>query len=222
MDAITVLVVEDEPEFLHAYCEAITRDGGFQLVGAVTTLAAALALIEHAVPDVLVVDLGLPDGSGADLIRRACQRRADCDALVVTVFGDDSHIIEAIEAGATGYLLKDSPRGELTRCIHELRRGGSSISPSIARRVLARMRAAAPAPTPAQPAKAAPTPSPLTEREAEILRLVSKGLSFSEVGVALAISEHTVVAHVKKIYRKLAVHSRGEAVFEATQMGLLG
>ncbi len=213
MDAITVLVVEDEPEFLRAYCEAITRDPGLILVGAVTTLAAGTAVLGAGVPDVLLVDLGLPDGNGADLIRRACALRPDCDALVVTVFGDDSHVIDAIEAGATGYLLKDSPPAELVRCIRELRAGGSPISPSIARRLLARMRAPVPEPTLGT--------SPLTEREAEILRLVAKGLGFGEVGATLGISEHTVVTHVKKIYRKLAVHSRGEAVFEATQMGLL-
>jgi len=213
MDATSILVVEDEPEFLRAYCEAITREVDFRLAGAVSTLAAALALVEQAVPDVLVVDLGLPDGNGTELIRRAVKRRADCDALVLTVFGDDQHVIDAIEAGATGYLLKDSPVGELARCIRELRAGGAPISPSIARRLLARMRA------PAE--KPAAQVSPLTGREAEILRLVAKGLSFAEVGAALEISAHTVVAHVKKIYRKLSVHSRGEAVFEATQLGLL-
>ena len=213
MVTISVLIVEDEPEFLRVYCEAITREPDFRLAGAVSTLSAAMALVEQAVPDILVVDLGLPDGNGTDLIRRAVKRRADCDALVLTVFGDDQHVIDAIEAGATGYLLKDSPVGELARCIRELRAGGAPISPSIARRLLARMRA------PAE--KPAAQVSPLTGREAEILRLVAKGLSFAEVGAALEISAHTVVAHVKKIYRKLAVHSRGEAVFEATQLGLL-
>lgn len=216
MESTSVLVVEDEPEFLRSYCEAIGRDAGLRLVGAVTTLAAAQALVEVSVPDVLVVDLGLPDGSGAEVIRRAVKKRPDCDALVVTIFGDDRHVIDAIEAGATGYILKDSPPGELVRCIRELREGGSPISPSIARRLLERVRG------PDKPAAAAPAePNPLTEREAEILRLVAKGLNFADVGGALGISAHTVVAHVKKIYRKLSVHSRGEAVFEATQLGLL-
>ena len=213
MAATSVLVVEDEPEFLRQYCEAITREPDLRLAGAVGTLAAALAVIEQSVPDVLVVDLGLPDGSGAQLIRRAVHKRPDCDALVLTVVGDDQHVIDAIEAGATGYLLKDSPVGELARCIRELRAGGAPISPSIARRLLARMRAPANRPS--------TQPSPLSDREAEILQLVAKGLSFAEVGNALGISAHTVVAHVKKIYRKLSVHSRGEAVFEAAQLGLL-
>jgi DNA-binding NarL/FixJ family response regulator len=213
VETTSVLIVEDEPEFLRMYCEAITRDPGFRLVGAVTTVAAARALIEQSVPDVLVVDLGLPDGNGTELIRELSSRRPDSDALVVTVFGDDGHVVDAIAAGATGYLLKDSPQGELVRCIRELREGGSPISPSIARRLLTRMR------MPAQ--KPAPDASPLSEREAEILKLVAKGLSFADVSAALGISAHTVVAHVKKIYRKLSVHSRGEAVFEATQLGLL-
>jgi DNA-binding NarL/FixJ family response regulator len=217
MDTASILIVEDEPEFLRSYCEFIAREPSFRLIGAVTTLSAALALLEHAVPDVLVVDLGLPDGNGADLIRRACKLRPDCDALVVTVFGDDLHVLQAIEAGATGYILKDSTAAELVRCIEELRAGGSPISPGIARRLLARMRG----PETVPEGQRAGSASPLTEREADILRLVAKGLSFADVGAALDISSHTVVAHVKKIYRKLSVHSRGEAVFEAGQMGLL-
>jgi DNA-binding NarL/FixJ family response regulator len=101
-----------------------------------------------------------------------------------------------------------------------VRAGGSPISPSIARRVLARFRVSAQAPAATQPS-APETPSPLTERETEILRLTAKGLSFDTIGELIDISPHTVVAHVKKIYRKLAVHSRGEAVYEASQMGLL-
>ena len=111
--------------------------------------------------------------------------------------------------------------GPIAASIHELRAGGSPISPSIARRVLARFRiGAAPAPA-AQAVFKDATPSPLTERETEILRLAAKGLSFETIGELTDISPHTVVAHVKKIYRKLAVHSRGEAVYEASQMGLL-
>jgi DNA-binding NarL/FixJ family response regulator len=213
MDTTSVLVVEDEPEFLRAYCEAITREPDFRLIGAVSTLAAGMAILGQSVPDVVVVDLGLPDGSGSELIRLAAQSRADCDCLVVTVFGDDQHVLDAIAAGATGYILKDSPVGELASCIRQMRAGGAPISPSIARRLLTRMRAPADKPV--------GQTSPLSEREAEILQLIAKGLSFAEVGGALGISPHTIVAHVKKIYRKLSVHSRGEAVFEAAQMGLL-
>jgi DNA-binding NarL/FixJ family response regulator len=172
----------------------------------------------------MLVDLGLPDMDGVDLIRHAAQRCPACDVLVVTMFADDAHVLASIEAGATGYLLKDAARDRITDSIHEVIAGGSPISPSIARRVLARFRIA-PHAAPPGPAPAAtpppPDPSPLSERETEILHLVAKGLSFDAVGELLGISSHTVVTHVKKIYRKLAVHSRAEAVYEAGQMGLL-
>jgi len=141
--------------------------------------------------------------------------------LVVTMFGDDEHVLASIEAGATGYLLKDAMAERVAAGIHELRAGGSPISPSIARRVLARFRVGAVPADRVEAAAVAVAPSPLTERETEILRLTAKGLSFDTIGELIGISPHTVVAHVKKIYRKLAVHSRGEAVYEAGQMGLL-
>jgi DNA-binding NarL/FixJ family response regulator len=188
------------------------------LQGAVSTGGAALALLGLQAPDVLLVDLGLPDIDGVELIRQAVRRCPQCDVIVITMFGDDGHVLPSLEAGATGYLLKDAARAGIAASIHEVRSGGSPISPSIARRVLARFRLPAAAP-PA--ASQTPEPSPLSERETEILRLVAKGLSFDSIGEVLVISPHTVVAHVKKIYRKLAVHSRGEAVYEAGQMGLL-
>ncbi len=220
----SVLIVEDEPEFLQRFSEAVLADDGLRLIGGVATGRAGLAMLDAQPPDVLLVDLGLPDMSGIELIRHAAQHVPGCDALVVTMFADDAHVLGSIEAGATGYLLKDAKATRIAASIHEVRAGGSPISPSIARRVLARFRIA---PSDADtPATAAPTPvpaepSPLSARETEILRLIAKGLSFETVGELLHISPHTVVTHVKNIYRKLAVHSRGEAVYEATQMGLL-
>ncbi len=211
-----VLVVEDDPEFLRRFAEAVMADPGLRLLAAVTTGAAAIALLTPPGPDVMLIDLGLPDIAGVDVIRHAARHCPGCDVLVVTMFGDDGHVLASIEAGATGYLLKDAASDRIATSIHEVRAGGSPISPSIARRVLARFRIA-----PAAPPPVAAADSPLSEREAEILRLVAKGLSFETVGEALGISPHTVVAHVKKIYRKLAVHSRGEAVYEASQMGIL-
>jgi DNA-binding NarL/FixJ family response regulator len=216
----TVLIVEDEPEFLRRFSEAVMADPGLRLLGAVSTGTAAKALLDAQAPDVMLVDLGLPDISGVDVIRHAATRCPQCDVLVVTMFGDDGHVLSSIEAGATGYLLKDAASERIASSIHEVRAGGSPISPSIARRVLNRFRIA-PAPPPSAPPPGNGEASPLSERETEILRLVAKGFSFDTVGEVLGISPHTVVAHVKKIYRKLAVHSRGEAVYEASQMGLL-
>jgi DNA-binding NarL/FixJ family response regulator len=218
MSAARVLIVEDDPEFLRRFADAVLADPDLHLQGAVSTGGAALALLALQAPDVLLVDLGLPDIDGVELIRQAVRRCPQCDVIVITMFGDDGHVLPSLEAGATGYLLKDAARAGIAASIHEVRSGGSPISPSIARRVLARFRMPAAAP-PAAPQT--PEPSPLSERETEILRLVAKGLSFDSIGEVLVISPHTVVAHVKKIYRKLAVHSRGEAVYEAGQMGLL-
>lgn len=211
---VSVLIVEDEPDFLRLFSEAVLDDAGLRLCGSVSTVAAARALIDATAPDVILVDLGLPDGNGVEVIKHAIARNPQCDALVVTMFGDDGHIIDSIAAGATGYLLKDAVPGRIAAAIHEVRAGGSPISPGIARRILQRFRpAVAPSPT--------PEASPLSQRETEILRLVAKGLSFDHVGEVLDISPHTVVTHVKRIYRKLAVHSRGEAVYEANQLGLI-
>jgi DNA-binding NarL/FixJ family response regulator len=218
--ATSVLIVEDEPEFMRRFSDAVTGDPELRLLAAVSTGRAGLAMLDAQPPDVMLVDLGLPDMSGVVLIQHAARQHPACDVLVVTMFGDDEHVLSSIEAGATGYLLKDAVGERIAAAIHELRSGGSPISPSIARRVLSRFRIA-PLPQ-AQPETAAKTDSsPLSARETEILRLVAKGFGFDTVGELLGISPHTVVTHVKKIYRKLAVHSRGEAVYEAGQMGLL-
>jgi DNA-binding NarL/FixJ family response regulator len=217
----SVLIVEDEPECMRRFTEAVLADGSLQLLAAVSTGKAGLAMLDAQPPDVMLVDLGLPDMDGSVLIRHAARHHPGCDVMVVTMFGDDAHVMSSLEAGASGYLLKDANTERIAAAVHELRAGGAPISPSIARRVLARFRAPPPAPAPAQAATAVVESSPLSERETEILQLVAKGFAFDAVGELLGISPHTVVTHVKKIYRKLAVHSRGEAVYEARQMGLL-
>lgn len=243
-----VLIVEDEPEFLRRFSECVMADPRLRLLGAVSTGRAALALLDAEPPDVMLVDLGLPDIDGTEVIRHATQRYPGCDCIVVTLFADDAHVVASLEAGATGYLLKDASNERITAAVQEVLEGGAPISPSIARRVLTRFRQGSPvaAGAPAAPSGAmgaacatgakgaagasvaapaaagsAATASPLSERETQILQLVAKGFSFDTVGEVLSISPHTVVTHVKKIYRKLAVHSRGEAVYEASQMGLL-
>lgn len=223
--AIKVLVVEDEPGFLQRFCDVIVADPALSLCGAARTVAGACALVDTLSPDVVLVDLGLPDGNGVDVIRHAMARHALCDVMVITMFGDDGHVIDSIRAGATGYLLKDALPEDIASSILQVRAGGSPISPAIARRVLQSFRVSN------KPANGESIPrietiprasaSPLSERETEILRLVAKGLNFKEVGSILSISPNTVITHVKRIYQKLAVHSRGEAVYEANQLGLL-
>jgi DNA-binding NarL/FixJ family response regulator len=214
--AITVMLVEDDHAFLNRFCKIITSDADLELFAAVADLGSARQAISKSGPDVLLTDIGLPDGSGIDLIRETLQRYPDTDIMVVTVFGDEMHVLGAIEAGASGYILKDSIPQEFVALIKQLRAGGSPISPVIARQLLKRFKIDA-----AAPAKLQADDTGLSPRESEVLSLVAKGFSFSEIARLLEISQHTVTAHVKKIYQKLAVHSRGEAVYEAGKLGLI-
>ena len=173
-------------------------------------------------PDVLLVDLGLPDVSGIEVIRHASQTLPTCECMVVTVFGDEEHVLASIEAGAAGYLLKDASEESFLSGIRELINGGSPISPIIARRLLKRFQTqAVPATSAVENVGDETSSVALSDREREILHLASKGFNYPEMGKLMSISPHTVTSHVKKIYRKLAVHSRGEAVFEANRMGLI-
>lgn len=211
----TVMVVEDDPAFLTRFCGIVGSNAELELFAAVGDLASARQAMSEAGPDVLLMDLGLPDGSGIDLIQDTARRYPQTDIMVITVFGDEDHVLASIEAGATGYILKDSLPVEVVQLIKQLRAGGSPISPVIARQLLKRLKPAGT--TPSTVAQG----TPLSPRETEILGLVAKGFSFGEIAKLLNMSQHTVVAHVKKIYQKLAVHSRGEAVYEAGKMGLI-
>jgi DNA-binding NarL/FixJ family response regulator len=225
-DQISIIIVEDEPEFRRRFAQIIDSEPTMRLAGVAANKREAQVLIDREEFDVMLIDLGLPDGTGIDLIRNVSQRKPDVDIMVVTVFGDEQHVVSSIEAGATGYILKDSTPADVISCIRLLRAGGSPVSPVVARSVLrairSRMGVAGASPTSA-PATRSPSTenNPLSARETEILQLLAKGMSFNEIGEILGISPHTVTAHIKKIYRKLAVHSRGEAVYEASQMGLL-
>ena len=224
-DQISIIIVEDEPEFRRRFAQIIDSEPTMRLAGVAANKREAQVLIDREEFDVMLIDLGLPDGTGIDLIRSVSQRKPDVDIMVVTVFGDEQHVVSSIEAGATGYILKDSTPADVISCIRLLRAGGSPVSPVVARSVLRAIRSrmgvagASPASAPARSTNA--ENNPLSARETEILQLLAKGMSFNEIGEILGISPHTVTAHIKKIYRKLAVHSRGEAVYEASQMGLL-
>jgi DNA-binding NarL/FixJ family response regulator len=210
----TVLIVEDDPLARRRLEGAVTSVPTLDLVGAVASTREARELLRTP-PDVMLVDLDLPDGSGIDLIREARKSAADTHAMVITVFADEQHVMAAIEAGAKGYLLKDGSAEYIGRSIGELLDGGSPISPPIARYLLQRFQQ--PPPATAQPDE----PSLLTAREREILTLVGKGFSVPEISELLHISEHTVTTHVRHIYRKLEVTSRSQAIYEAVNLGLI-
>jgi len=208
-----ILIVEDDPTFRQRFAGIVGTCPRFALVGAVGTCAEARAALRRGLVDVLLCDLGLPDGDGADVVRDARQLHPALDAMVVTVFGDEAHVMRSLEAGATGYLLKDSLPDDFIATIELLRAGGSPIHPTIARRVLQRFTAVTRRPV--------ETTVTLSDREREVLTLVSKGYRVPEIAALLTISPHTVSSHIKNIYSKLEVSSRGEAVYEASRLRLI-
>ena len=216
--SIRVAVVEDDPAFARAIAQALAAAPDLQLAAMAGNRAEGLALLARAPADVLLVDLGLPDGSGIDVIRAAQQRWPRCDVVVSTAFGDEQHVLAAVQAGASGYLLKDTPAERVVEEIRSVRNGESPISPLIARRVLQLLR------QPAEKQEPEPEPGPalLSAREAEVLRLVAMGFTYEEVAQRLRISRHTVLTFVRRIYAKLEVNSKMEAVNEARRKGLLG
>ena len=138
--AISIIIVEDEPEFRRRFVQIVENEPSMKLVGVAANKREAQAILDRESFDVMLIDLGLPDGSGIDLIRQVSQKKPDVDIMVVTVFGDEQHVVSSIEAGATGYILKDSAPADVISCIRLLRAGGSPVSPVVARSVLRAIR----------------------------------------------------------------------------------
>lgn len=216
---INVMIVEDDSVTRKYLAAAIQSEPALRLAAAFDSVQPALSWLASTPVDLLLTDLGLPDGSGVEVIRACVERWPDCGILVITMSSDEDSVLACIEAGAAGYVLKDAGRLDIVRALMDLHSGGSPISPLIARKVLGRMRDAMPA-SPA-PANNGQSRALLTPREAAILDLIARGDSYGEVARALSVSVGTVQTHVKNIYGKLSVHSRGEAVFEAQRRGLL-
>lgn len=211
-----VLLVEDEPATRQRLADAVACHDQLTILAAVGNVAEAKAVLARAQPDVLLTDIGLPDGDGTEIIAELVRLGYKTEAMVITVFGDERHVIRAVEAGATGYLLKDDRPDAITDAIMELLAGGSPMSASIARYLLRRLQ-----PPRTDAVESAEPQLQLSQREQEVLRHIAKGFSYAEISDLLNLSTHTVASHLKSIYRKIGVHSRGEAVFEATQMGLI-
>jgi len=225
---IRVAVVEDDLNFQAALDRALNATPDMALTGKAVTRAQGLALLQGAPADVLLVDLGLPDGSGIDVIQAATRLWPQCAIMVSTTFGDETHVMRSIEAGAAGYLLKDSDPVEIAEEIRSLMAGGSPISPIIARQVLRRFRSAPAAGTPADSGPEAPAPKPpddapasLSPREREVLNYITKGFTVDEIAGLMQVSHYTVQSFVRRIYSKLKVKSKAEAIYEARHQGIL-
>ena len=214
---IAVAVVDDEVHVRRLFEQAVQADAGLNLAFGAQSVAEAMAMAQTHAAQVYLVDLGLPDADGRTFIRWITQQQPGALVMVVTTFGDDEHIVSSFAAGAVGYLLKDASTGEIAQRIAELIAGGSPISPSVARRMLQHFMP----PASAVPVTEPEQPNTLSVREHEVLRLIEKGLTYEEVAQALGITWHTVTGYLRRVYRKLEVNSRGEAVFEARQRGWL-
>ncbi len=209
---IRTLIIEDDPATTERLKAVLAKSADIQLVGVAESVASGRTLIAKGGYDVLLCDLGLPDGSGIDLIRASTKLHPESDVIVVTIFANQSRVIDSIKAGAKGYLLKDQKLEECAESIREIRRGGSPISPIIARQLLRRM-------VPEQPAR--PLKGALSTREEEVLNLLARGFSYAEIAGVLALKGSSVGTYVKRIYKKLEVNSRSEAVFEAANRGII-
>jgi DNA-binding NarL/FixJ family response regulator len=217
-----VALVDDDIGFQKAMRDAMASTPDIALIEVAGTYAQGLAMLSGPQLDVLIIDLGLPDGSGIDIIRAAHEKWPECNLMVSTTFGDELHVMQSLEAGASGYLLKDSAPQNLVHEIRSLHSGGSPISPLIARKILTRFQQ--------ETKKTVSTDNPashkllasLSSREQEVLEYITKGFSSNEIAGLMAVSPHTVLTFVRRIYAKLKVKSKTEAIYEARNQGLLG
>ena len=215
----SVLIVEDDRRFREAFASAVNRAEDLELLASAADYESGAAWLEQR-PDVVLMDLQLPDGNGIDLIREVSRRLPETDVMVITVFGDERHVLDSIEAGATGYLLKDLAPSELAEQIRVLRAGGSPISPLVARKLLARF-SRAPSSAAGAVAGAAQGHAPLSEQEVRVLTLSARGFSYDEIADLMSVSRHTVQTYVKRSYRKLQVNSKVGALNEARRLRLI-
>ncbi len=212
---IGVYVVEDDSFTLARIKSAILESDELDLVGFASTYTDALAGLDEVSPDILLTDLGLPDGHGLDLIRHVGTSSPTTLSMVLSMFGDEKNVVEAILAGAKGYLLKDDSSSDVVQAIVQLTEGASPVSPAIARYLLVKLQ------QDAHPETKQAQPKLLSPREGEVLELVAQGYRSKEIADRLDISYHTVVHHIRSVYDKLAVSSRSQAIFKASQLGEL-
>jgi DNA-binding NarL/FixJ family response regulator len=216
----SALIVEDLDEPRAWLAEVLPRAlPGLRRVDTAANLAEARALIGQRHYTLALVDWGLPDGCGRELIEVLARQTPPTLVVVATIHDDDAHVFPALRAGASGYVLKSQPRLVVEAQLKRIAQGEPPLSPSIAMRVLSHFRA--PLAAAAQPAVVVDDGVRLTEREADVLRLIAKGYKAAESARLLEISVNTVNSYVRDIYRKLGIGSRAEAAIEASRRGLV-
>lgn len=211
-EEIRVAIVEDQRSTREGLALLLEGTPGFAPCGRFGSMEEALGEIEREPPDVVLIDLGLPGMSGLEGIRVLRRRVPALAILVLTVHADDEHVFEAVCAGASGYLLKDTPPAILLDSVRDVWSGGAPMSPEVARRVLEMFQRIAP---PRQ------EDYDLSPRELDLVRLLAEGHSYKTAAVRLGVSQHTIRFHIRNVYAKLHVHSKSEAVVKALRAGLV-
>ncbi|MFD7656954.1 response regulator [Actinosynnema sp. NPDC059797] len=204
---ISLLIVDDHPVVRDGLRGMFGADPRFEVLGEAGDGAEAVVAGERLRPDVILMDLRMPGTDGVTAIRELAERGVPSRVLVLTTYDTDSHVLPAIEAGATGYLLKDAPREELVRAVEAAARGQAVLSPTVATRLVGQVRR--------------PAPAPLSQRELEVLELIARGSTNREAAKRLFISETTVKTHLLHVYAKLGVNDRAAAVAAAFSRGYL-
>lgn len=218
---ISVALVEDEEGMRERLSKAVSQVKALDLAYAASTATQMMDWLNNNCVDVLLVDLGLPDHSGIDVISHCRKLSPNTEIMVITLFGDEANMMHAFEAGARGYLLKDGTEDDLAQHVLSLHAGGSPMTPVIARQLLSKLSGAQSTHKVADQTDKKLTDEALSSREHDILVKLSRGYTYSETAHLLGIASSTVQSHVKNIYGKLAVHSKTEAIFEARQLGLI-
>jgi DNA-binding NarL/FixJ family response regulator len=206
---IRLLIADDHPVVRDGLSSMFARDPGFEVLGEASDGAEAVKLAQALNPDVILMDLRMPGMDGLTAITELARRGVPARVLVLTTYDTDSYVLPAIEAGATGYMLKDAPRAELLHAVRAAAQGQAVLSPAVTARLMSRVRAPAPG------------TGPLSQRELEVLGLVAAGATNREAAARLFITEATVKTHLLNIYAKLGVGDRAAAVAEAFNRGLL-
>ena len=222
---IRVFVVEDQTKILKNQLKLLEGHPELEIVGTALSGETGLEEVRRLKPDVLLLDLGLPRMSGIDVTRAVKAEFPSIEILIFTIFDEEDKVLEAVKAGASGYLLKGTPADKMVEAIKEVHAGGTVIQPNLARRLLKHFRvgevpATAPEPTGRRPQEE-PEGKKLSARETEILQLIAKGVSNSEAATMLTLSKATIRTHLEHIYRKLEVTNRVEAVTEGLRKGLI-
>ncbi len=212
MKAIDLLILEDDPILVQTLQILFSGEPSFSQVKSATTGKEALKILEDFRPDVVLVDLGLPDMDGADFIRVAKGLYPDAEFLAYTVYDEIDTVLSALKAGATGYVLKGCTPSELIESVLKLYEGGVPMSAKVARALIKEFQG---------DISRRGTGESLTDREMNVLQALERGLSYKEIASQLKVSYHTIHTHIKRIYEKLQAHGRREALRKAKMKGLL-